>query len=292
MTSFVSLMYHDVISDGAEFPRLSPSITSYFVEQTSFETQLRELSLRARCIGIEEIRNGGDEGRINGDFHPDNRRAVQITFDDGWLGSTEIAGPALESFGYSGMLFVTTDLIGCPGFVTERDLQRLPRDTFTVGSHGRTHRFLDRLPTGDVYEELHTSKCVLEDITGHEIDTLSVPGGALDGRVRCVANDVGYRYVFTSRVQRNSPQTNAADIGRVPVKRSTDMTTFRRYLNHNLLRERAKQQLKSYLRQLLGRQAYDQVRRRLLHESTGQCEMTDLTTPTAAVESVVETDIC
>src|SRR5262249_3634376 len=152
---------------------------------------------------------------------PHRGHPVLLTFDDGWRDSVEVAGPLLRSEGCEAMLFVTTNFVGRPHFVSRQDLQRLPRNLFRLGPPARTHRMLSRLSESEIRGELTDSKHFLEDVAGHEIDALSIPGGALDERVRRIAAEVGYRFLFTSSVHANTPETGPMHIGRVAVKQST-----------------------------------------------------------------------
>ncbi len=285
MQSFVSLMYHNVTANGAAHPDLSPSVTSYFVDRDTFAAQMQELQRLGRCQDWEAIRRFYTFDDIETDRLLNHRPAVQISFDDGWMGSVDVAGPILESHRFQAMLFVTTDLVGRDRFVTATDLQQLPPQTFRVGSHAKTHRLLNRLNEHEIRNELHSSKQSLEDIVGYEIDTLSIPGGAVDARVRRIADELGYRYLCTSRIHANSRQTGPLHIGRIAIKQATALADFRHYVCHRLGRERLRQSLLSVPKQVLGRKLYDSMRRRLLGEAHDQQEMVDLSAYAGQVQA-------
>ncbi len=275
--SFVSLMYHNVTAPRAMFPRLSPSITSYFVDRSTFERHMSMVSELAEPVGLSDIRNmerDSWQGRVT-EF---DRIGVQVTFDDGWSGSVDEAGPVLESFGLQGHLFVTTGLIGRPGFLTGHELQNIPKSTFAICSHARSHRLLSRLSTAEVSDELQTSKKILEDLLGTEVDTLSLPGGAMDDRVLRIARQSGHRFVFTSDVHLNSAGTLSASIGRVAVRSATTDGEIRRWVSGRLVRERLRHLTLSMSRRLLGWSRYDRIRRCLLGEARCHNEMVDLST--------------
>ena len=276
MRSFVSLMYHDVVDYRAASPELSPSVTQYFVGRGAFEAQIAELAACGRCLDWETFRAFYDDGETaDGDGQP-SRPLVQVTLDDGWLGSVDSAGPVLEAHGWEGILFVTTDLISRPGFVSPSDLQSLPNRVLRVGSHSRTHRPLNRLRDKDIREELQTSRLLLEDIVGCEVDAFSVPGGALDERVRRIAVETGYRYVFTSNVHANTQRSGPTDIGRIAIRRTTSLKDVRRYVRHRFRREQLRQQAIRFGKQVLSAHLYEWLRRRLLGERKSQYDMTDL----------------
>lgn len=272
---FLSLMYHNVTAPGALFPQLSPSITSYFVDRTTFERHMRIVSERAESVGLNDIRSADSEDHQWGSTES-NRSGIQITFDDGWSGSVDEAGPVLEKFGLQTHLFVTTDLIGRPGFLTRRELQNLPAKTFGVGSHARSHRRLNQLSESEISGELQSSKQILEDLLGTEVDTLSIPGGATDDRVLRIARKSGYRFVFTSDVHLNSAETLKSSIGRVAVRSTSTDDDIRRWASGRLGRDRLRNLTLRMSRRLLGESRYGRIRRCLLGEDRGQDEMIDL----------------
>jgi peptidoglycan/xylan/chitin deacetylase (PgdA/CDA1 family) len=285
MKSFVSLMYHEVFKTGTRFPELSPSVTSYFVSQDRFEQHIAELARQGTWLDSAQMRSFFDAKDTSSNMVEQNRPWVQITFDDGWRGSVDNAGPVLERHGCEALLFVTTDLISRPDFVNPHDLQRLPEKTYRIGSHGRTHRLLAHLREKEIREELRSSKHLLEDIVGYEIDMLSIPGGAADRRVCTIATELGYRFVFTSNIHANPSRNGSLDIGRVAIKRRTSTNSVKRYLNQNFRTERVRQNVVRFGRRLLSESIYGKLRRCLLRERPNQNDMTDLSEGNCAVSS-------
>jgi len=251
---------------------------------------MQELVDRASCLTLHQITGRSLVSKADCNCSATARPWIHLSFDDGWLGSVEEAGPILERHGCSATLFVTTDLIGKPGFVDSELLRQLPVSTFAIGSHGRSHRPLARLATDELRGELSTSKQVLEDLVQYEVDTLSVPGGSWDERVRRITAETGYKYIFTSRVCRNrtaNPSLEigrmALEIGRVAIKETTSRRQFDRLLRHRLWCAQWTQRAKQTARRLLGRTLYARLRSELLHENAEQSEMTDLTAAQASI---------
>lgn len=268
-------MYHSIVQRGEKYPELSPSVTAYFVDQATFNAQLTELCRLGRCIDLAAVRAFYNPDP--GTFHPpQSKPLVHITFDDGWRGAIDVAGPVLESHSCSALLFVATDLVDCPHFVSRSMLRSLPTATFQIGSHAKTHRFLNRLSEDEIRDELQFSKAFLENVVGYEVDTLSIPGGAVDERVRHIAADVGYRFLFTSEIYANTRSVGRMRIGRVSVKSKTTINDFRRYVQHNLAWEQWRRRLLRIPKRALGIRGYERLRRRLLGEAQDQYDMVDL----------------
>jgi peptidoglycan/xylan/chitin deacetylase (PgdA/CDA1 family) len=277
MHRFVSLMYHSVIPSGAQYPELSPSVTAYFVDQATFTAQVAALCRLGRCIDLAAVR--AFYHAEPGACHPPHRQPfVHLTFDDGWRGAVDVAGPVLAGHSCTATLFVVTDLVDCPHFVSRSALRSLPAETFQVGSHAKTHRFLHRLSADAIRDELQSSKAFLEDIVGYEVDALSLPGGAVDERVRQIAAEVGYRLLFTSAIYANTRSRGPMHIGRIAIKSTTAMPAFRRYIHHRVGWEQGRQRLLSIPKRMLGIRRYERLRRRLLGEAPDQYDMVDLAT--------------
>ena len=267
--SFVALMYHNVSTDDASHAHLSPSATSYFVNRASFNEQLTRIvdcgASFMDCEALRQFYQPGRPARVG-----DRRPHVLLTFDDGWRGGVEIGGPALERHGARAILFVTTEFLGRPHFLTRGELSHVDRRLFHVGSHGCTHRMLSLLSEHEIRAELADSKKLLEDVTGHEVDTLSIPSGAVDGRVRSVAAECGYTLLFDSEVRVNRRGGDPMAIGRIAIMRNTRPDDVDRYVRQRISRERLRRAILQAPKRMLGLPRYERVRRRLLGETRSQ----------------------
>ena len=274
MNSFINLMYHNVTPNGVEYPDLSPSVTAYFVDQSTFASHLQAIRQRGHCVGSTDVASFFE--RSNSNNVADVMSAIQISFDDGWAGSYDVAGPILETHGFAGILFVTTDLVGQKHCVTQSDLSKMDRDVMTIGSHAKTHRFLNRLSNDEIRNELTYSKSYLEDAVGYEVDSLSIPGGALDGRVRQIAEEVGYKFMYTSEIHHNTARRGSMNIGRIAIKSGTALSDIRRYVSGDIRREQFRRRILSIPKRILGQHGYHALRRRVLGEDEEQSEMVDI----------------
>ena len=268
--NFISLMYHNVHADDARFGDLSSSITSYFVNVSTFASQMDELiRLGGTCLSAVQWTALYSTGSLP----VSSANPVLLSFDDGWRGVIDLAVPILQSRHGCGILFVTTDFIGRPRFISRRDLLHFPHDVLQLGSHARTHRMLNQLSDAEITAELIDSKHALEDLSGRPVDCLSIPGGALDHRVRHIAAETGYRFLFTSEVHINTPRRGPFSIGRVPIRATTPLDAFRRYVTRRILREQMRRWILQVPKRALGRSGYERLRRRLVHEAPGQLDM-------------------
>lgn len=276
---FISLMYHNVIRDDAAGARddtdgLGPSITAYFVGEAQFSEHLDAIAGTADVLTYADVQRFYFGVQV---VTPDSPRPlVQLTFDDGWRGTLDVAGPMLADRGVQALVFVTTGLIGAKHFLSRGALARLPAANFHVGSHSVSHGFLNEMPDHDIRRELLESRQVLEDIVGYGVDAVSIPNGAADARVVRIAEECGYRCVFVSNVHANTRRRGPQRIGRVAIRNTTAIESIERYARGDLGREGLRSGLLRWPKRLLGAQRYRRVRSSLLGQSADDRDMCDL----------------
>lgn len=263
---FVALVYHDV-HPGREFDYgpIGRSATMYHVPEAAFLRHLRFIAESGLTVlGLHALREWF-VGRAASLPAP----GVLLCFDDGWRGAVERAATALAERALPAFFFVTTDFLGRPCFAAPAELRNLSPALFTVGSHGVTHRMLSSLPPAEIRRELADSRARLEDLLGRPVTALSVPGGAVDGRVSALAEEVGYTEVFTSTVGLNPTASGRRNIARIAVRRSTDDVALRRWLALRLGRERLRANVLAAPKRVFGMWAYSRLRRLVLGEGGG-----------------------
>jgi peptidoglycan/xylan/chitin deacetylase (PgdA/CDA1 family) len=125
---------------------------------------------------------------------------ILYTFDDGYSSDLEVSLPILEEAGAvsRGIFFITTSWIGKEGYMTGTQIRQLASRPVSIGTHGHTHGFFDRMTEKELAEELSVSRQIVEGITGIRAENLSVPGGKFDDRLGKLAVAAGYKRIFTS----------------------------------------------------------------------------------------------
>jgi peptidoglycan/xylan/chitin deacetylase (PgdA/CDA1 family) len=98
------LMYHSVRD---EPERYANSIGAGIIHATHvFERQMEIVSRRFNPVTVDDVRRFLEEGKAL------PRRAVAVTFDDGFADNSEIAAPILSRFGIPAAFYLTVGLIG------------------------------------------------------------------------------------------------------------------------------------------------------------------------------------
>ena len=126
-------------------------------------------------------------------------RPVLLTFDDGGVSFHHPIADLLESRGWRGHFFITTDRIGTPGFLTEAQLRELDRRGHIIGSHSCSHPTrMAALNRADLDREWRQSIARLSAVLGDAVKVASVPGGYYSRDVAESAAAAGIEALFTS----------------------------------------------------------------------------------------------
>ena len=138
-------------------------------------------------------------------------RAALLTFDDGYRSMVTSALPCLAAFDYPAVLFMPTAYVGDVNrfdvdsaqpeepMCSWDELRQLEAAGVSVESHGVTHRSFTALSPAEIETELATSKAVLEQELGKEVELFAFPygeDGADPGAVRGAIARCGYRAAF------------------------------------------------------------------------------------------------
>jgi peptidoglycan/xylan/chitin deacetylase (PgdA/CDA1 family) len=173
------LMYHGLDEPAPHGER------RYTVRREAFRDQLRHLdALRVPIVSLPQLLGGGD--------------GVTLTFDDGEASVFTMAAPLLAQFGGVGVVYLTSDWVGTRGYLNVSQVRQLAGLAWTIGAHGRSHRYLNDLDDRALREELSGARAALEDALGAPVVDLSLPGGRGDQRVLTAAREAGYTTVATS----------------------------------------------------------------------------------------------
>ncbi|MCG8421579.1 MAG: polysaccharide deacetylase family protein [Proteobacteria bacterium] len=215
-----SLMYHDVVADGAfdasGFP--GSSAASYKLERDHFEHHLQAITGTVARLGYDRVSQPETLLRRS----PSRQPAVLLHFDDGGKSALAIAD-AIERHGWRGYFHITTDLIDTPGFVTPTDIRELDQRGHVVGTHSCSHPpRMSSLRFDDMVREWRDSAAVLADITGKPITVASVPGGYTSREVVLAADRAGIEVLFNSEpVSRFDWVRGCVVLGRYTIKQTT-----------------------------------------------------------------------
>lgn len=133
-------------------------------------------------------------GGING-----GRRTL-VTFDDGLESSADAIRRLRRDHGIGSVLFVTTELLGQPGYLSYEALSALASETgCLIGLHGLRHLEPPKIlqAGGDFLAEILKAKHELENRLGTEILWYAYPFGEYDTASRNIIASAGFTFGFT-----------------------------------------------------------------------------------------------
>ena len=197
--SIISLLYHDVVPPGqfasSGFP--GGDADMYKFGRPEFEHHLE---------AIEKAPHRGEVLLLDRAAREIGPNAVLFTFDDGGASALSTAA-LLESHGWRGHFFVTTDYIGKLAFLTVDQIRELRARGHVVGSHSCSHPpRISHCSQQQLEREWRESARTLSEILGTKIRVASVPGGYYLKRVAEAAAAAGIEVLFnsepTSHVER------------------------------------------------------------------------------------------
>ncbi|MBF0512206.1 MAG: polysaccharide deacetylase family protein [Candidatus Omnitrophica bacterium] len=127
-----------------------------------------------------------------------SRNAVVIQFDDGYEDNYTYAYPILKKYHFPAIIFLVSDKIGSPGFLTWDEVKVMERDNVVAGAHTRHHANLPQLTLEQAKDEIAGSKKMIEEHLGHTIDYFCYPSGGFTESVKGIARDAGFKAAVTT----------------------------------------------------------------------------------------------
>jgi len=120
-----------------------------------------------------------------------------VTFDDGTEDHYTTAAPVLECNSVRGVFFVSTSLLGRPGYLTVAQCQELQARGHWIESHSHDHRRLSQFSIEEVRWQLGESRRILRGHGLGRCDFVAVPGGDFNIAIQQAAREEGYALLRT-----------------------------------------------------------------------------------------------
>lgn len=167
------------------------------------------------------------------------KRAVVLTFDDGYRAFREFAYPILKQLGFTATLFVYTDYVGAGrNALSWEDLKALAAEGFDVQAHSKTHADLRRA-TGEtdaqfaqrMQAELFEPLKLFQRHLGRPTERLAYPYGRADDDVVAKTKEAGYVAAFTVRRQGSPAFVHPLRVNRSQIYSEMSMEDFAKNLN-------------------------------------------------------------
>lgn len=163
-------------------------------------------------------------------------KPIILTFDDAYAGTGEAILPILSRFGFRGVVFAPSALIGRQSrwdaphgwkplmLANVDELVALANAGFEIGSHTRTHE--DLISSFCLSEQVSGSADELERIVGQSPSSFCYPYGHVSSATVASARE-RYRAAFTCKEGRNDLKTDPILLRRTTVMPTDTMLDFR-----------------------------------------------------------------
>ena len=197
------LMYHHVGTPSGKW-RLNS------VSEKSFERQMAFMKRHGfQIISFDDLVEGIKKG------HQFTRNTVVLQFDDGYEDNYKYAFPILKKYGFPATVFLVSDRIGTPDFLTWDQVKEMEKYNFVAGAHTRHHAYLPRLSLIQAQDEIAGSKKVIEDHLGHSIHYFCYPSGGFTEDVKRLVKEAGYKAAVTTNRGKDKFNVDLYELKRV-----------------------------------------------------------------------------
>lgn len=138
------------------------------------------------------------------------KRAVALTFDDGWKDNYSNAFPVLKELGIKATIFIIPSCIGqmSSGATAEGEephehlshdeIMEMSQAGIEFGSHTMTHQLLHQIPSPEVVSEIEQAKEAIENLLQKPCWTLAYPAGFLSDTVQQAVVRAGHIGAFST----------------------------------------------------------------------------------------------
>jgi peptidoglycan/xylan/chitin deacetylase (PgdA/CDA1 family) len=223
------LSYHSIDEHGTPLS-VSPSL---FAQQMEALAEEGCTSITMREVGTSLAKR-----------EPFPRRAVAITFDDGFENVLTQALPVLRAHRLKATVYVITGMVGRLTTWTDRgvplpslrvlnweQIAQLKQAGLEIGAHSLTHGFLTQYNDTQLQDELRLPKQELEKRLGEPICAFAYPQGDYDPRVLSAVRAAGYTTATTVDQGRATNRDHPLSLPRLLVSNNTTPNIMRAFLS-------------------------------------------------------------
>ena len=135
-------------------------------------------------------------------------KPVILTFDDGYEDNYTTMLPILEEYGMKAMVYMITNKIGKPDYLTWDELRDMQMRGIEIGSHTANHQPLTSLDAEKQAEEMKLSKLLMEWNGIHTVFSFSYPNGAYSAEMTEMLKENEYLTAVTGDAGLNTLATD------------------------------------------------------------------------------------
>jgi peptidoglycan/xylan/chitin deacetylase (PgdA/CDA1 family) len=251
------LMYHIV-----DTPR-SAQESKYCCLPERFARQMAWIGRTHHPVGLDTLLAGLD-GK---EELP--KKAVAVTFDDGFTRTFEEALPILTRYRIPATMFMVADRIGgdndwmqARGMPRRRlmdagQIRDMHTAGITIGSHTLSHPRLPECTPEKMRTEIADSKVRLEDMLSSPVTHFAYPYGLYDDTARRLVEQCGYHSACSTLSGFNNKQTDRYELRRIEVYGSDRLWHLRQKMKFGINEASLSMPPKYYLKRAMSRLSRD-----------------------------------
>lgn len=161
------------------------------ISNGAFESHLQHLKKE----GYEALTFSGAIDYLKSKKKP--KKVVCLTIDDGYKSFLENGLPLLKSYGFSATLFINTETVGSPDYLTWEQLRTVKEAGIEIGNHSDSHAYFlnDSLDTVRQHfaADLIKSQTLIESNLGIIPIAFAYPYGEFDEQMKIVIKGMGFK---------------------------------------------------------------------------------------------------
>ena len=203
-----ALMYHLIM----ETPYNDYS--ALFVRPDDWDEQLTALT-EAGCTFL-----------FANDYRRTEGKSVIVSFDDGYEDNYTTMFPILKAHGAKASVFLISDMIGTPGYLTEDQIREMAQSGLVYfGCHTASHCNLATISENAVRKEYTRSIKKIEELTGQPCNALAYPAGKYNDTVIEITKEF-FDFAYLARNTVSDEGITPFTIPRVYVSRGTSAASL------------------------------------------------------------------
>jgi len=152
-------------------------------------------------------------------------KTVCITFDDGYVNNYIYAYPVLKKLNIPATIFVVSDFVGKPGYLSAEQIREMSDNGIDIGSHTKVHFWLGKKRKNEIKrekKEIVESKATLENIIGKEVKFFSYPGGGFRTMTRQMVIGAGYKGAVATNPGKRYPKDDIYALKRLRISKTSN----------------------------------------------------------------------
>jgi len=162
-----------------------------------------------------------------------NKKKILITIDDGFSSFYKNAWPILKNKKIPFIIFVNTESVGSPGYMSWEELREISKFDFThIGNHSHTHDYLVDKTDREIREDIKTSIKLFKEKLNHETKFFAYPFGEYKESYKKIVGDLGFEYAFGQHSGVIDKTKSKMELPRFPInEKYGEIKRFKNILN-------------------------------------------------------------